>query len=329
MTNLDYSVTAMFDYTIFYKETLPLAGSWDDSYDLFISAYNASDRVPYVFKKVKAEDKRWLALPDYRFTASELPRAGHIFRNDTKREAEYVMAFFDSGNFPLDTMHICVDITGFIKPYMMFLLKYLMLSGVTKVDVLFSEPSHYVKKEMTAFSDEKVLEVRQVEGFEGAHRSETHNDMLIIGAGYDHQLMMHVAEHKDNARKKIRIFGFPSLRLDMYQQNILRSSLVDNTFGSSSSADGIDSFLAPANDPFVTASVLSRIYKHETAAKGITNLYLSPLATKPQALGFTIFYLLDLVDEPASMIYPFCDSHSKRTSKGISRVWRYTVEFPE
>lgn len=318
----------MIDYTVFYKEKLPLDDVWEPRWDLLISSYNLSDRVLDVFSRANADEKRWLVLPDYDFDTDELPPRENVHLADTRNEADYILDFFGANSFSLDGADVCVDITGFLKPYMMFLLKYLKHQGVKRIDVLFSEPAHYVKKEDTSFSDEKVQEVRQVQGFEGIHDTDTSNDILIVGAGYDHKLMMHVAESKDSARKKIRVFGFPSLRPDMYQQNILRSTKADDTFGSISSASDPSSYFAPANDPFVTASVLHDILVHENGLRKVTNLYLSPLATKPQALGFTLFYLFEMDGGAASMIYPFCPSHSKKTSEGISRVWRYTIEFP-
>ena len=63
--------------------------------------------------------------------------------------------------------------------------------------------------------------------------------------------------------------------------------------------------------------------------KDITNLYLCPLATKAQALGFTIYYLTECKEKEVSMIYPICHSHSRETSKGVSRIWKYVVELPK
>ncbi len=47
------------------------------------------------------------------------------------------------------------------------------------------------------------------------------NDMLIVGSGYEDHLIKHVAEDKAKARK-LQLIGFPSLRADMYQENVIR-----------------------------------------------------------------------------------------------------------
>lgn len=86
-------------------------------------------------------------------------------------------------------------------------------------------------------------------------------------------------------------------------------------------------YFSPANDPFVVATELSRIFRKEKDERGVINTYLCPLATKPQALGFTLFYLTECQNEPVSMIYPFCYSHAKETSVGISRISKYTLEL--
>lgn len=319
------------NYDIFYKENLPITGNWDDKWDIFISAYNLSDRVNDVFEKVEASEKHWLIFPDYDIVPAKIPDCGiiHEFekfndKDERRDEAEIIIEFL--GRVNLSDKSICIDITGFIKPYMMTLVKLLMLRKIKKIDILFTEPKHYSKREKTSFAKGIILETRQIRGFEGIHIPDTSNDILVIGAGYDYELIKEIAKYIDRASKKISIYGFPSLRPDMYQQNILCATLAENAIGRSSSGYENDNHFAPANDPFITAQVLDDIIKRESKIKPISNLYLSPLATKPQALGFILFALFSYPD--ASIIYPITTAHSSETSKGISRIWKYTVEFP-
>ena len=93
-------------------------------------------------------------------------------------------------------------------------------------------------------------------------------------------------------------------------------------------SDESSSFFAPANDPFVTAAVLQEIVKGLVTRNRLTNLYLSPLATKPQVLGFGLFYLTEWRNAPASLIFPFCQTYERETSAGIARIWKYTVDLP-
>ena len=110
-----------------------------------------------------------------------------------------------------------------------------------------------------------MTEVRQVVGYEGQHVTDTSRDVLIIGAGYDDKLIAEVAEHKDQARK-IQLFGLPSLRADMYQENVLRAHLAESAVGTPIH-DEASNFFAPANDPIRYSIRLARNCHRSTAAR--------------------------------------------------------------
>lgn len=200
-------------------------------------------------------------------------------------------------------------------------------SGVTNLDVIYSEPARYADKEETTFSDKDVYDIRQIHGFGGSHKPniDMSKEILIVGSGYDDELISKVAGKKNHCRK-LQIFGLPSLRPEMYQENILNAHKASEAIGAGIRSTAC-TYFAPANDPFVVATELSRIFQKEKENKGVINAYLCPLATKPQALGFTLFYLTECQNEPVSMIYPFCPSHAKETSVGISRISKYTLEL--
>lgn len=316
----------MIDYTIFYKSSVSLeaGGGLEGSWDVFISAYNSSERVRLVYEKVSALRKYWLLHPEYCYSEAEHPTE-RSYSTPPCDEGTFITGFFEELNEPIVGQSICIDITGFMRPHLMFLLLYLRTMGATRVDVLYSEPVRYAKKEKTSFSDEVVQEVRQVAGFEGSHVIDTNSDLLVLGTGYDHALIAHVAEYKDNARK-VQIFGLPSLAADMYQENVIRAHRASESVGGGL-RQAPDNFFAPANDPFVTAAVLSRIVADHTFSRGLCNLYLCPVGTKVQALGFAVYYLTELQGRPASIIFPFCQTYTRETSKGVSRVWKYTIEL--
>lgn len=317
----------MLDYTVFYKDAWQF-DDWpgDEGWDVFLSAFNSSDRVQQVFNKATASQKHWLIAREYQYNEDEFPSTGRCLVAKSEFEAEVIKGYFnETGVTPRD-VRLCVDITGFMRPHLLFLLRFLAESGVSAFDVIYSEPGHYEKAEKTRFSDEVIVDIRQIAGFEGNHVTDTASDVLIIGAGYDDKLIAHVAEHKDSA-KKVRILGLPSLRADMYQQNVLRAELAAEQVGGNS-LDGIDTHFAPANDPFVTAESLSAVVRQMRERRPISNLYLSPLATKVQALGFGLYYLYECIGQPVSLVFPFCRRYSRETSKGISRVWRYRIELP-
>jgi hypothetical protein len=322
-----------FDYSVFEKkkyEDIPAFFN-ENTYDLFVSGYNDSLRVKTVFEKISAKQKDWLLFPQYGYTTSELPNASdgvgvYLFPPGCS-ESQLIRDYFKTIN-NLSTLSICIDITGFVRPHILFLVRYLSLLGVTKLDFVYSDPVRYKKKENTTFSDE-YTDVRQVQGCHGTHSPDSSNDFLIIGAGYDHQRITDVSKSKANTTK-VQLFGFPSLQPDMFQENILKAYKAEEASGS-----GRDSFIdenltlfAPANDPFETANVLKTFLSKEDSIKKISNLYLCPLSTKAQTLGFALFYVWECLDKPVSLIFPFCERYSRETTEGISRVWRYAVELP-
>jgi hypothetical protein len=281
-----------------------------------------------VFDRVSAKQKYWLIHNEYDYAVDELPDSS-IFTCPDTNEAPFIRSFVErverDTRKKIRDVAICVDITGFMRPHLLFLALYLSGQGVRRFDVLYSEPQRYAKKERTTFS-EGAITVRQVAGFEGLNSPDQSNDFLIIGSGYDHRLIKAVAEKKDKA-DKVQIYGLPSLRADMYQENVLNAFKASDAIGINKTFD-TESFFAPASDPFVTAATLSEIVKMREKIGPISNLYLSPLATKPQALGFALFYLAECIGKNASVLFPISTRYAKETSTGLSRVWQYTVQFP-
>lgn len=316
----------MIDYTIYYKRPLSVTEPWGpkEKWDLFISAYVPAERVLRVFEKVRAQHKRWLLFPEYVY-GSDVQPAGDVFRHGGCDESHFVASFWDTLPRDAGKFQICIDITGFVRPYLIYLVRWLQVMGVTTFDAIYSEPVQYEQRELTEFSS-IVRKVRQVAGCEGTHSPDISKDVLIIGAGYEDNLISCVAEDKAKATK-LRLFGFPSLRADMYQENVLRVRRAEESLGGPVDDEGA-SFFAPANDPFVVASELHRIVEDWKMRRGITNLYLSPLSTKAHALGFAIYYVTECKGSATSIIFPFEERCSQNTSKGIARIWRYMVELP-
>jgi hypothetical protein len=318
-----------FRYNIFYKAELPLDGRFGGrSWDVYLSAYNLSERVKIIFDRISARKKYWLVHNEYGFTEDELPPA-NVFRSIHDNEAPFILDLCrhikDDCGVALKDLDLCIDITGFMRPHLLFLAMYLHDIGVRKYDVIYSEPQRYAKKENTTFSEGGIT-VRQIAGFEGYNSPDQSNDFLIIGSGYDSRLIKAVAEVKDKA-DKVQIYGLPSLRADMYQENVLNAYKAADAIGRNKLFDK-DSFFAPANDPFITAEALHEIVEQRNRWGPISNLYLSPLATKPQALGFALFYLAEYRSGYASILFPVSTRYSQETSTGLSRVWQYTVEYP-
>ena len=316
----------MVDYTLFYRRQLPTTWGPEEDWDIFISAYAQTERAERVFRQAQAGQKWWLIFPEYGYDLAEYPNA-EFFDESADDEANFIVNFWHQLPDNAAHLRICIDITGFIRPYLISLVRWLQYKGVQKFDAIYAEPSQYSRREMTEFSNNVVREVRQVVGFEGAHSPDITHDVLIIGAGYEDNLISHVAENKAKA-SKIRLIGFPSLRADMYQENLLCVKRAEESLGGTVD-DELHTYFAPANDPFVAATVLSQIVADLKAKKALTNLYLCPLSTRAHVLGFTLFYLTECQNIPASIIFPFEETYSKSTSHGVGRIWKYTVELPD
>lgn len=316
----------MIDFSLFYKTKHHPDHTWHENYswDIFLSAYNINERVQFVFDRVNAKKKYWIIHPEYGFSVTECPTNHPVFTAKSSDEALCINELFNELNVSLTEISLCVDITGLMRPHIMFLIRYLAELGVRKLDVLYSEPAQYVSREKTTFAKGRVTSVRQVAGYAGHHvPSSGLNDLLIIASGYEHELIKHVADSKEDARK-IQIFGFPSLQADFYQENVLRAAKAAEAIG----VYAEEPVFAPANDPFVTASILRDLIDRERIKRKAENVYLSPLATKPQALGFALYYLYDAKDQSVSIIYPFTNQYERDTAVGISKIWRYCVELP-
>jgi len=154
----------MIDYNIFYKTELSVTDKWssEEDWDLFISAYNSSERVQHVFKKARAKSKHWLVFPEYNYGIHEYPHKDS-FTFPTTNEADFIIDYLNNVRV-FDGLRVCVDLTGFIRPYQMFLTSMLWHHGIKRFDAIYSEPTFYEQREKTKFSSGTGCQVRQVMG---------------------------------------------------------------------------------------------------------------------------------------------------------------------
>lgn len=317
----------MIDYSYFYKEKLTATSNWSIfQWDCFISVWTDEERTQSLFSKVNCAHKFLLKMPEHNIQTQNICDTTPFSYDEAKNEAEYILHFWEQLKHIPPNAYICIDATGFLPHYLMYLIKFLKLKNFIKFDILYSEPNYYIGNENTKFTDDHVIKVRQIYGYEGNHIPETSEDLLIINSGYDYKLISNAAEHKNHA-KKVQLFGFPPLRADMYQENILRAQRAEEAVGELS-LKTTHSLLAPAHDPFTTANVLSEYIKKFNSKKPFTNLYLCPLGTKPQLIGMVLLFLYEFDQDAASIIFPFCQKYYSDSSVGLTNVWRYTIEFP-
>ncbi|MDR3047480.1 MAG: hypothetical protein LBU51_07720 [Bacteroidales bacterium] len=307
------------DYTIFYKDFYD-SGDLDNTpkYDIFLSAFDNCNRTKEIFNKVNSTQKRWFLLPQYK-KIEEFPTE-NIYNNESLAESEYFEQFiqeFSENDYK--SKKICIDITGFIRPHLIYLLKFLSCSGMSQVDLLYTEPVQYKNADETKFSG-YIDRIQDVEGCSSINNNpNTENDLLIICAGYDDDLIAKIAQNKGHCQKKYYILGFPSLQPDFYQESILKMENAKQSTGEFKKVK-----FAPAFDPFVTAQIINEIVEENPDA---TNIYLSPLSTKPQTVGMALFYITNYDNLPVSIIFPYSKTYTSKHAEGIKRTWKYTVEF--
>lgn len=294
------------------------------SCDIFISAFNLSERIGATFGRINAARKFWLIHNEYGFSDAELPTNAPLLRSTEVTEADFVIDALDQIDSDLKPgTRLCIDITGFMRPHLMFLMNLLRTRKIGTFDFIYTEPSQYTRKAETVFSSD-IVEVRQVNGYEGAHSVDMSTDVLVVGAGYDHDLIGHVIANKSSARL-LQLLSLPSLSADMYQESLTRLHRVADA---PVKVPDEQLAYASANDPFITYIVLvESLQKIASRSREISNLYLSPLATKPQAVGFALYYLKHLIGKPASIIFPYATHYSKETSKGVGRTWLYELNL--
>jgi hypothetical protein len=189
----------MLDYSIFYRRPIRVdkIGAQLEKFDVFVSAFNSSDRIAGVFSDVRAHRKVWLIHPEYQYTPIDIPIGQETVIPPGSDEVVQVKALLDCLG-ELKGKTLCIDSTGFMRHVLAFLVPMLARIGLTEFTVLYSEPQAYKKQENTAFSTRTSGVVRPVRGTGGSPDPGARN-VLVIGVGYDSKLIAEVAAHKDGA----------------------------------------------------------------------------------------------------------------------------------
>lgn len=312
------------DYNYFkktrYERVDDLAGL--PEYDCLISAYVELERVMKPSQKIPCKEKWWV-LED------GVDGSAFIANDQTFRITEESDGGITNELVKKEYKRLCIDITGFVIPQLLVLLRFLQINGFYSFDVIYTEPNQYKEGEETQFTEIPIY-VKQILGYSGMHISDMSNDLLVVAAGYDHSRIIEVATEKKSA-KKVLLFGFPPCSPGMFQENILRAFQAEPAVGMDCFRNMDLNIFAPANDPFSTAQALKDYIDKALRSKvPFTNLYLSPLSSKPQALGMALYYIWEEGwNKEWSIIYPFCHKYIHDTTSGISRIWRYEMLLPE
>jgi len=322
---------ANIDFTYFYKQKY--SNIYEIKcldYDILISTFNTTERVCKVFEAISANEKYLIVLPEHMnlFNSSVMPLDAQQIHLPSYSDYISLIQFLETLQLD-ENKKLCIDITGFIIPHILFTIKYLQKrKHIRKLELLYTEPQKYINEENTNFTD-YFHNVVQIIGYGGSPNPNSENDLLIIASGYDDSRITDVADKKRRVNNKIQLFGFPSMQADMFQENILKAYKAEVSSEWYKNLD--NNLFAPANDPFVAAQTIKEyIDKEKHNNKNFSNIYLAPISTKPHALGMALYYLWEnsKEDQPISIIYPVCDKYFGDTTEGISKIWKYDVELP-
>ena len=302
------------DYTIFYKTSFENGNvEYSTKYDYFFSGFDDCERTKYIFDKVSSENKFWIDFPHYKLGLT----GENVYKCPSSKEDEAFIDLFGALKLT-DSTNNCIDITGFLRPHLVFFIAALYQMGIKKIDFLYSEPYHYKYAEETTFSG-FIKDVRLIEGCTSLiNNPNTENDLLIITAGYDDKLVAKVSQYKSKIKNKFYILGLPSLQPDMYQESVLKMINAKESIGT------ITPHFSPAFDPFVTAQTIHEIVE---SVETYSNIYLSPVSTKPQTLGIVLYYLWNFKNKPVNIVYPFSAIYNYRTAVGLKKTWKYSFEL--
>ncbi|HBI47848.1 MAG TPA: hypothetical protein DDX93_03915 [Smithella sp.] len=289
--------------------------------DILIGGITLEDRVRDILSKFHNVNNKYYFLPEEEYceqsAIDELTKNYNIsiskiaFNNLAK-------SINASGLWKQDIkkMSVALDFTGLSMPLLFIIMKKLKEQFDSKaLYLIYSEPYDYIDGGQTIFT-ENILSVSNIPGFFSSEEIEGgKNRLLIILLGFEGKLITetHRAVQPD---KIIAINGFPAFRPGLHNQSLL------NNIGILKEIDpdvGVQN--TPANNPFETAKLLSRLYE---TYKNRYNIYIAPLGTKPQGLGACLFAL----DKPdINIVYPFPEKIACCPSRGVGKQWYYEADL--
>ncbi len=172
-------------YLLNSKRQLDISTAAKDcaTWNTFISAFNDSDRVKLVFANIPAKNKYWLALTEYSYTAAELPQDFSVLSSHCTVESDFLIETF--GAIPLKTLsggRLCIDITGLMRPQILFSLRYLRSIGVVSFEMLYTEHDREVIPHQPEKKNVEIV-LRILQGSNPVDFGTAHLRGLVHGRG--------------------------------------------------------------------------------------------------------------------------------------------------
>jgi hypothetical protein len=214
----------------------------------------------------------------------------------------------------LSSNKIGLDISYTTKPYLYFIIKLLKESfHIKSLLVFFTEPKTYIFSK-GLFNNFKTstgpVSITEIQGYSGI-KNRGAKTLLVILLGFDGGLSKEINEDV-SPFETIVVNGFPS-----YTPKFKDISLITNEKLVSDSKISVR--YSRANNPFDTYNLLENIL-----LKNSSKLFLNitPLGTKPMALGACLFALHN---PDVRIIYPLPDLYENKYTDDSWSTWRYVL----
>lgn len=211
---------------------------------------------------------------------------------------------------------ILLDISTMTKPYFFIIIKYLINEKkCTSLYLSYTEPQlYYQPQDGGYFFTRGTSRSSDIPAYSG-RKDVGKKTALVVLLGFEGERSSEVVRSVD-PDITIPVNGFPAYRPEFKDVSMLQNEEIlkePETFSKLR--------YAPAKDPFETKIVLEEIY---TDYHNNYNICISPLGTKPMALGACLFAL----EHPdVSVIYPYPYKYNFKSSERYSDTWIYNVEM--
>ena len=230
-------------------------------------------------------------------------------------------------SFPeLKDEKVVIDFSIMSKPYIFILLKYLLyVRNMDRIYLLYTEPASYHKlrlkmvpkntnQEDSEYFTKGTVRIGEVPSYSGKIEL-TKKNALVVLLGFEGERAVQVF-NEVNPDLTIPVNGFPAYRPEfkdisiLSNEELLREPEIMKEL-----------MYAPANDPFETKNTLEEIYSKHSENY---NISVSPLGTKPMAIGSCLFAL---EHSDIRIIYPYPIEYNIKSSKGFGETWNYIVSI--
>lgn len=215
---------------------------------------------------------------------------------------------------PYINQKIVIDISCIRIPDVFSIMKILKLNEhVQHIPCIYSVPYdyEYFAGDFSYKSSLGDLENYELAGYGGEYDSDDPNSTYVVFLGFEGALSLKVLE--EAAYKRLTfVNSLPSLSQKYKDISILnnRSSIKGKKY---------DSILyAPADNPFEVYNFLEQKYSE------LPSVCISPLGTKPVALGVCLFALNH---EKVRIVYPISDVYSSHIANHVIKTLVYEISL--